>query len=117
MESRGAVQRALESARSKGVIGHSLDASVWAAWGEQYDESAATVSDELWESVVIVSDFAQASAPKAADVIYEDSVTGITVGVSKNTDAKCPRCWKHRPEIGEKEVCGRCADALEHLGK
>ncbi|MDR1133968.1 MAG: isoleucine--tRNA ligase [Synergistaceae bacterium] len=117
MEARGAIQRALESARSKGVIGHSLDASVWAIWGEQYAEAAASVSDELWETVVIVSGFARASAPKAADVIYEDSVTGITVGVSKNTDAKCPRCWKHRPEIGEKEVCGRCADALEHLGK
>ena len=116
MEARGAIQRALESARSKGVIGHSLDASAWAVWGEQYGESAA-VPDELWETAVIVSRFESANAPKAADVIYEDSLTGITVGVSKNTGAKCPRCWKHRPEIGEKEVCDRCADALAHLGK
>jgi isoleucyl-tRNA synthetase len=117
MESRGAIQRALESARSKGVIGHSLDASVWAVWSERYDEAAASVADELWETVVIVSGFERTRAPKAADVVYEDSLTGITVGVSKSANAKCPRCWKHRPEIGEKEVCGRCADALERVGK
>ncbi|MDR0651869.1 MAG: class I tRNA ligase family protein, partial [Synergistaceae bacterium] len=119
MEARGAIQRALESARSKGVIGHSLDASVRAVWSERY-EDAASVPDELWETVVIVSDFERADAPKAADVIYEDSLTGITVGVSKNTNAKCPRCWKHRPEIGGKggkNVCDRCADVLAHLGK
>ncbi|MDR1650219.1 MAG: class I tRNA ligase family protein, partial [Synergistaceae bacterium] len=114
MEARGAVTRALETARSQGIIGHALDASVWAVFGSDYAD-IDYVTESEWETITIVSGFKKSASPLEADVTYEDALTGITVGVGRSRDAKCPRCWKHRPEVGEKEVCDRCADALEHM--
>jgi isoleucyl-tRNA synthetase len=41
------------------------------------------------------------------------------VEVSKTPDAKCERCWRHKPGVGSVEahptLCGRCADAVDHL--
>ncbi|MDR2780018.1 MAG: isoleucine--tRNA ligase [Synergistaceae bacterium] len=113
MEARGAILRALESARSRGVVGHSLDASVWAAFGEQYAELDGHISNGDWETISIVSNFEKTAAPSEASVVYKDEATGITVGVSKSPHEKCPRCWKHKPEVKEREICDRCADALE----
>jgi isoleucyl-tRNA synthetase len=117
MEARGAILRALETARSRGVIGHALDASVWAVFGDKYADIDSYVSEGEWETITIVSSFKKATATLPADVLYSDALTEISVGVSKNGAAKCPRCWKHRPEVGAREVCDRCADALEHLGR
>jgi isoleucyl-tRNA synthetase len=116
MEARGAILRALETARSQGVIGHALDSSVWAVFGENYSDLDSHVSEGDWETISIVSSFKKSASPETADVIYRDETTGIVVGVSRSKDEKCPRCWKHRPEIGTQEVCSRCADALKYLG-
>ncbi|MDR3332783.1 MAG: isoleucine--tRNA ligase [Synergistaceae bacterium] len=116
MEARGAIIRALESARSQGIIGHALDASVWAAFSEDYSDLCSRISDDDWETITIVSSFKSVDKLPDALVLYKDETTGITVAVNKNTDEKCPRCWKHRPEVGvDGEVCHRCADALKAL--
>jgi isoleucyl-tRNA synthetase len=117
MEARGAILRALESARSQGVIGHALDAAVWAVFGEQYAELDEPISNGDWETIAIVSNFEKTDAPMEASVVYKDETTGIIVGVSKSPHEKCPRCWKHKPEVKERSVCDRCADALEHSGR
>jgi isoleucyl-tRNA synthetase len=117
IEVRGAILRALESARSQGVIGHALDAEVWALLGSEYAELDTLISDSDWEAVAIVSSFQKTANMLKADVLYEGALTGVTVGVSKNKHEKCPRCWKHRPEVAEKGICDRCADALAHMGK
>lgn len=113
MEVRGAVSRALEVARAGGIIGHALDASVWMILPDAYADLKEFISDDLWETIAIVSGFAAAEEiPQDVAVRHNDEATGIVVGVSKNPYAKCPRCWKHRAEAGEREVCDRCADAL-----
>ena len=113
MDAKGAISRALESARTKGIIGHSLDASVWAVLGENFADLSAHLTNGDWETITIVSSFSVQDKPTTADAQHEDETTGIVVGVSKSADAKCPRCWKHRHEVaGGKEVCDRCADAL-----
>jgi len=117
IEVRGAILRALESARSQGVIGHALDAAVWAVLSGKYADLDALISDNDWETVAIVSSFQKTADKRQADVVYEDTLTGVTVGVSKNKHEKCPRCWKHRPEVAEREVCARCADALVYMGR
>jgi isoleucyl-tRNA synthetase len=119
LEARGVITRALETARAKGLIGHSLDASVWVDFGDFFRDSAPFVSDSDWESITIVSSFKETSVFPSAPVVYEDEVTGIKAAVGKNPDAKCPRCWKHRSEVSAdgNEVCFRCADALEHVSK
>ncbi|MDL2263357.1 isoleucine--tRNA ligase [Synergistaceae bacterium OttesenSCG-928-I11] len=120
LEARGAVSRALEIARSQGIIGHALDASVWMMPGEHYEDLGTHLTGADWETISIVSKFAVVDAEQSADIVHTDETTGIVVGVSKNPDPKCPRCWKHRPEVapeGEHEVCDRCAEVLRTLPK
>jgi isoleucyl-tRNA synthetase len=122
LDARGVITRALETARAKGLIGHSLDASVRVNFGDFFSgfgDQKPFVSDTDWESITIVSSFKTTDALPSSPVIYEDEVTGIKAAVDKNPDAKCPRCWKHRAEVGTdgNEVCFRCADALEHVSK
>ena len=117
MEVRGAISRALEVARTGGIIGHALDASVWMVPGENYANLQKFVSDDLWETITIVSGFAVVEKlPEDAAVKHNDDTTGILVGVSKNPHEKCPRCWKHRAEVGKQPVCARCTDALASQG-
>lgn len=115
LEARGAVSRALEVARTQGLVGHSLDATVWMVLGEKYADLARFVSDEDWETISIVSAFSRVDSLPEAPVIHEDEATGIRVGVAKNPDEKCPRCWKHRPEVRDGRVCDRCTDVLSTL--
>ncbi|MDR3321095.1 MAG: isoleucine--tRNA ligase, partial [Synergistaceae bacterium] len=112
MEARGAVSRGLEAARTKGIIGHALDAAVKVRLGEKYGDLAARLTNADWETIAIVSSFEITDTLPDAAVIYEDEETGLSVAVDRSPDEKCPRCWKRRPEVGEKEVCERCADAL-----
>ena len=70
------------------------------------------LDDKLWETVSIVSSFKVVDALPAADICHEDEGTGIHVAVSRNADPKCPRCWKHRAEVAQQEVCNRCKEAL-----
>jgi isoleucyl-tRNA synthetase len=117
MEARGIITKALEAARAKGVIGHALDASVTVNFGKEFGGLSGFISDADWETICIVSSFATTNGTPEGAVVYEDEMTGVKAAVDKNPHEKCPRCWKHRPEIGEKEVCDRCADALAHIGK
>ena len=112
MNARQAALRGLESARGKGIIGHPLDAHVQLVLGDAYSVLADKISDSTWETVLIVSSCNVVSEIKDADVVYNDETTGITVGVTKSKDEKCPRCWKKRHEVAENGICNRCRDVL-----
>lgn len=116
MEVRGAISRALEAARAEGIIGHSLDAAVWLSLPDSLADLRDFVSDGLWQKVAIVSDFeVTPEIPAGAAICRDDEQTGVRVGVGRSPHGKCPRCWKHRAEVGEKEVCSRCEDVLASL--
>jgi isoleucyl-tRNA synthetase len=112
MNARQGVLRGLEAARSKGVIGHPLDAHVQIKLSDYYKGLAGKVSDEMWEMVLIVSSCEVVDEVKGAEVVYEDETTGLVIGVDKSKDEKCPRCWKRRPEVAEKGLCSRCKDVI-----
>ena len=112
MNARQAALRGLESARGKGIIGHPLDAHVQLVLGDAYSVLADKISDSTWETVLIVSSCNVVSEIKDAEVVYNDETTGITVGVAKSKDEKCPRCWKKRHEVAENGICNRCRDVL-----
>lgn len=109
---RTGVLRALEAARSRGIIGHPLDASVQIKLGGLYKELGGKITDEMWENILIVSQAAVVDEIKDAEVVYSDELTGLTVGVGKCVFDKCPRCWKRRAEVHNDEPCGRCQDVL-----
>lgn len=109
---RTGVLRALEAARSKGIIGHSLDAAVQIELGDMYKNLKGKVSDEMWENILIVSSARVVDEVKEAEVVYCDELTGLTIGVGKCAYEKCPRCWKRRAEVHSGEPCRRCKDVL-----
>lgn len=112
MLARQGIQRGLETARGKGIIGHPLDADVQVKLSDYYKELAGKISDSTWEDILIVSSFKIVDDIKDAEVMFDDETTGLRIGVNKSTAEKCPRCWKRRPEVAEKHLCDRCRDVI-----
>ena len=108
---RGAISRALESARTTGVIGHSLEARVEAQISKEYEHSQFT--DEEWSMFAIVSDFKWVEKPSDLAIMWQDEETGLTIAVDKAKGEKCPRCWKYSEEVDERGLCPRCTRVLK----
>jgi isoleucyl-tRNA synthetase len=108
---RGAVSRALEMARSGGIIGHPLDARV-----EVEREGAEFVSEvfseEDFKTFSIVSGFRWTDALSPMAVVHTDEETGIRVGIDKAWGEKCPRCWQYTEAPDSEGLCPRCSQVL-----
>ena len=105
---RGDVMRSLETVRTEGRIGSSLQAEVEVrASGELYD-LLASLGDDL-RFVLITS---QARLVRAAD----DEVI-----VTPSAHPKCGRCWHWRADVGANPahpgICGRCVQNLTGDGE
>jgi isoleucyl-tRNA synthetase len=111
---RGAVSKVLEEARSKGLIGQSLEASVGIERAEEF-EDMASLDGALWEMVCIVSRFEWVEGAVAGDVIGRDEDTGLVIGVSRAPGGKCHRCWKYSTYLSPDGLCPRCEAVLESL--
>jgi isoleucyl-tRNA synthetase len=123
---RGEILKALEAARSKGLIGHSLDAKA-VLYPDSY-ESDGTLREllrsckENWADIVIASqvELQQGELPKelseagqalqkklfgAAGAIadsgwsYTSELLQGAIAVYKAEGAKCERCWKYSEEV------------------
>ncbi len=57
---------------------------------------------------------AAGSADELAELFIVASVTsGETLGVTKTTNHKCGRCWRHLPDVVEDgDLCGRCDEVV-----
>ena len=121
---RSEVLKALEEARSKGIIGHSLDAAVTLS---PSDIGSTALLDQLIQSdkerardLLIVSHagFADSNAPAANErVSYVSELLERTITVSKAQQGKCQRCWKYDEGVATNpehpDVCSRCAAVLD----
>jgi isoleucyl-tRNA synthetase len=102
-EARGLATAELEVARRNGLIGASLQAKVTLA-GTPF----AALPAETWEEVLIASQVAleEAAEPRA------------TVEVAPG--AKCDRCWRVLPEVGQSHahptLCRRCEAVVDGQG-
>jgi isoleucyl-tRNA synthetase len=108
---RAEVQKELESLRTKGGIGSSLAAEV-----EVHDVAErCRALTELGNDLRFVLITSQASAQEVADPAQRRIV------VRPSADAKCPRCWHYRADIGadpaHPELCGRCVSNLFGAGE
>jgi isoleucyl-tRNA synthetase len=66
---------------------------------------------------LIVSQVSDSRHPgAAASMAYDSDVLQCEILVSKADGAKCERCWKYDPQVGQDEkhqtVCARCARVL-----
>ena len=101
-EVRTDVQKAIETLRTEGQVGSSLQAEVdITANGEEY-AALASLGDEL-RFVMITSRCGLSQGERA-------------VSVKASTATKCVRCWHYTPTVGTVKdhpgLCSRCAENL-----
>ncbi|MFH1077171.1 MAG: isoleucine--tRNA ligase [Pseudomonadota bacterium] len=108
---RPEVTRALEEARNKKMIGHSLDASVTLLVPEDLLGLLKEFKHDLRE-IFIVSDI-HVKIKECSNT----SENGIEVIVAQSEGKKCGRCWIYSPSVGmsveHQDVCERCSKVLE----
>ena len=98
---RGVIGQAVERARQEKLIGNALEAAV-VLHCEQ--EAIASLPHEQLEEFFILSDLKIEPGKEPAALI------------SKTANAKCARCWRHRPTVGKSvahpELCDRCESVV-----
>jgi isoleucyl-tRNA synthetase len=117
---RGLVNRQLESCRSQGSIGASLEAQVQLASG--LDGALALLEQRGHPEVDNLADWLLVSrlhrgGEAPADVLAEACEEGVTVRIARAQGSKCDRCWHYEDDIGahaeHPTVCGRCVAVLD----
>jgi isoleucyl-tRNA synthetase len=117
------VLKALEQARTSGIIGHSLDAKVVF---ENHNGQGSLLPSLVQadrarlQDLLIVSQAAEsteAAAPAGgAESSYDAALLNCLVRVSKADGVKCERCWKYDVQVGadpnHPTACARCAAVL-----
>jgi isoleucyl-tRNA synthetase len=118
---RSEVLKALEQARTGGIIGHSLDAQV--EFEPRNGDRGSTLGQLIkgdrtrLQDLLIVSQVTESSsAVPIGELSYESDLLNCRISVSKADGAKCERCWKYDTRVGQDEkhptVCARCATVL-----
>ena len=121
---RALVNRQLESCRSGGQLGASLEAQVQLELAEGAEATAAALRwlqasahpsvDNLADWLLVSALHEGGNAP--AEVLAEASEAGLTVRIAKATGEKCERCWHYETDIGQHTshptLCGRCVTVL-----
>ena len=137
---RSEVLKALEEARSRNIIGHSLDARVvlhtlngaLPRLGEMFQKDEQRAEDILIVSQgAVVKGSADAAVTTAAQraseaqdvdgrLLYQSQLLNCLIEVGKASGQKCERCWKYSEDTGRDPahptVCARCARVLTELG-
>ena len=110
LEIREDALKALESARSDGLIGHPLDAKVILYSSDEDTKKLLEKYSDVLEEILIVSQ---------VEIAENDGVEGqiVKVKVVHAEGEKCQRCWKFHVDVGKDpdypEVCPRCAAVLK----
>jgi len=114
-----AVLKALEIARNKGLVGHSLEAHIQLKVDNKgIFEAVTSVTQRELEDVFIVSAVTVGDAIDG-EVSYFDEENGIAVGVLPAEGEKCVRCWRRTPDVGKDDVhphlCARCVAIVKEI--
>jgi isoleucyl-tRNA synthetase len=118
IEIRGEVTKALEEARVKKLIGHSLDASITIYTdGDRYD-ILEKYKDDL-RTIFIVSEVSMIKGDKADGIFKSLDIEGLSIQVKLASGEKCERCWIHDISVGadseQPTICSRCQNALGEM--
>jgi len=125
LELRSLVNRQLESCRSSGQLGASLEAQVQleleAGSTTSTAEALGWLAGSSHPSVDNLADWLLVSGLEEggiapAELLAEASENGITVRIAKAEGQKCERCWHYETDIGQHSahpsLCGRCVAVL-----
>ena len=112
---RAEVSKALEQARVRKVIGHSLDAAVVISAPEELRTFLTTYVGEL-KSIFIVSKVDLAES-LAGGYHVAETEPGLLIQITAAPGEKCERCWCYDEEIGRDEehptICPKCLAAVK----
>ncbi|WP_026841629.1 isoleucine--tRNA ligase [Citrifermentans bremense] len=112
---RSEVSKALELARVKKVIGHSLDAAVAIKASGDTEALLKEFAGELAQ-IFIVSK-AELAAEVGGEVYQAEGIEGLEVGVTAAPGEKCERCWCYDEQIGQDSehptLCPKCLAAVK----
>lgn len=118
-EVKDAVNKVLEEKRGQGQLGASLGAEVVLYCDDELRLLLERLGNEL-RFVLITSTAEVRPLIEATDAEVTD-VEGLKVSASKSEQAKCVRCWHHRPDVGSSpahpEVCSRCVENVDGPGE
>ncbi len=133
IEVRGEVTKAMEEARVRKLVGHSLDAAVIVSASPDRYESLKPYADVL-RTVSIVSKLSLVQEEedeeeqtldgipksKPAEAYESAAVEGLSVLVVPAPGDKCERCWIRDVSVGTiaeaPGICQRCQDVLTEIG-
>jgi isoleucyl-tRNA synthetase len=115
---RDGIMKMLEEERSRGVIGSSLDAAIFAGSPNQTEMSFMAENAALLASILKVSKFEAISGGEDASRI---PLSSAMIRIEKAGGKKCPRCWNYSESVGQGEgygdICPRCRDAVSKQGE
>ena len=113
---RGEVTKALEEARAKKIIGHSLDGGVTLCAEGELWEDLQPYGNEL-KTIFIISTVDLLEKEQLTDEFKTTGIEGLWIKVGHAEGNKCERCWVHSPTVGadpnSPDVCDRCKQALD----
>ena len=116
LEVKHSVNKCLEDARNAKVIKGSLAAEVTLYVSDELQATLAKLGDEL-RFVMLTSEVTLKPLAAAGEAEAEATeLEGLKVAVNASDNAKCERCWHHRPDVGthaeHPDLCGRCISNL-----
>ncbi len=113
LEIKEEVNKALEIARTKKLIGNSLEAKVIIS------SSETVIRDIDWEETLIVSqfEFKDVFSVSPPVIMKSQILTDLTIGIDKASGKKCIRCWRYCESVGNDfihpQLCARCIKMLK----
>ncbi|MBW2630384.1 MAG: isoleucine--tRNA ligase [Deltaproteobacteria bacterium] len=112
---KGEVSKAIEIARQKKVVGHSLDSCVNIHAPEKLQAFLEGYLDNM-RALLIVSQINLVPADKISDSYESTEFEGLKIEVSKARGLKCERCWNYSETVGKNAdhptICARCVKNL-----
>lgn len=121
LRAKDEISKALESARQKKLIGHSLDARVTVLPPKDMEDALkagrADLKDILIVSQIDVSSNYPISGNEDSFVVFESQdIPGLKVYIEQARGKKCERCWNYSEEVGRNTehptICERCLKVL-----
>ena len=119
---RSAVLKAMEELREKGIIKHSLEASITmhvendAPFAHLFADLVKDLqhgpqdAQAFFEEFFIVSQIILAPTKQGLE---KSEYPGLFVKVAKAPGEKCPRCWQWKETVHEHGLCARCQGILK----
>lgn len=115
---RAEVTKAMEEARAKKIVGHSLDAAVTVGLNEALYQKLKPYRGDL-RSIFIVSKVELVEG-EVSDAYQSTDIEGVTVRVEQAGGEKCNRCWVYDDSVGQisdhPSVCDRCHASIKAMG-